>query len=393
MHNDISSIINICLFHPIQYLFSKKYRHQYQTEKNVRNMQYENKKYSSINVFCKKRLGNVFFPNKRTSFLIYMFLIGFIFSFLYEISFSSKIYKSFLICILSLTCTVIGGFFGFLFGMPKNPPKKEKETVNLSDKKDENERIYFQENTNLQEISDWVTKIIVGVGLTQFRSIYSEFIIVSKKISLDTSIGPETVSGMIIFYFYIVGFFASYFWAKIDYNKLMNSKIDKKLDEKFSKARESLDKKYSKIEDNININQEVIKISNILSSKSEKLDVKTKAQYIPILKDILSKNPYNRMATIVLARFYAELYNEYYKSINLLSEFIQYKYSKNEKDIDLADALYNKSIYELKSGNKSGFIKDMRKSCDIFPANKNYAKDDPELENLHSDQEFVKIIS
>src|SRR6266498_647278 len=51
---------------------------------------------------------------------------------------------------------MIGGFLGFLFGIPRTG------TVIESD---------VHGNTNLEQISDWLTKILVGVGLTQISEI------------------------------------------------------------------------------------------------------------------------------------------------------------------------------------------------------------------------------
>lgn len=148
-----------------------------------------------------------------------------------------------------------------------------------------------------------------------------------------------------------------------------------------------------KMNEESNIREQIVKMANILSSESDKIDIKSKAQYIPKLIQIIKSNPGNRMANIVLARFYAELYQDYPKAINTLNEFIRYKQSKNEKDEDLADAIYNKASYEMKTGNKSGFIHHMKASFEILPSNKQYAKDDPEFIPLANDPDFINLIS
>jgi hypothetical protein len=58
-----------------------------------------------------------------------------------------------------------GGVIGFIFGVPRvlaadnTTPSRTRPTI--------------VGNTNLEQISDWLTKILVGVGLTQFNSIAS----------------------------------------------------------------------------------------------------------------------------------------------------------------------------------------------------------------------------
>lgn len=73
-----------------------------------------------------------------------------------------------------LAWTMIGGFLGFLFGIPKllqrtgnqlpQPLGNESQPIANINK-------FLNSNSNLEEISDWVTKIIVGLGLTQITSL------------------------------------------------------------------------------------------------------------------------------------------------------------------------------------------------------------------------------
>jgi CheY-like chemotaxis protein len=57
-----------------------------------------------------------------------------------------------------------GGLLGFLFGIPRslaNPQGGEDDSISGAP----------QPNTNLEQISDWLTKILVGVGLVQFTTL------------------------------------------------------------------------------------------------------------------------------------------------------------------------------------------------------------------------------
>ncbi|GAB2588838.1 hypothetical protein [Kribbella endophytica] len=56
-----------------------------------------------------------------------------------------------------------GGVLGFLFGIPKT----------LQSQQLDGQRVRYLANTNLEEISDWLTKIIVGVGLIQIATLPS----------------------------------------------------------------------------------------------------------------------------------------------------------------------------------------------------------------------------
>jgi hypothetical protein len=68
----------------------------------------------------------------------------------------------------ALACSTVGAGFGFLFGIPKilqsDKLKTESSKAGALDYRQ-------QVNTNLTEISDWLTKIIVGLGLIQLHQI------------------------------------------------------------------------------------------------------------------------------------------------------------------------------------------------------------------------------
>ena len=69
-----------------------------------------------------------------------------------------------LLIISSLSTLLIGVFFGFLFGIPKL-----NKSYNPTDNYEKTNK--YNPNTNLEEISDWLTKIIVGISLTQLTKI------------------------------------------------------------------------------------------------------------------------------------------------------------------------------------------------------------------------------
>lgn len=66
---------------------------------------------------------------------------------------------------------------GFLFGVPKTVGTLEQDLPKR-----------LEANTNLEQISDWLTKIIVGVGLVKARSLWSLFGEVSSSIASDLGV-------------------------------------------------------------------------------------------------------------------------------------------------------------------------------------------------------------
>ncbi len=63
-----------------------------------------------------------------------------------------------------------GAFFGFLFGVPRTLQKTEDTDTPPTPAPDHKQSPY-RPNTNLEQISDWLTKILVGAGLTQIGAL------------------------------------------------------------------------------------------------------------------------------------------------------------------------------------------------------------------------------
>lgn len=70
---------------------------------------------------------------------------------------------------LALAAAVLGGALGFLFGLPRPPTAAEQQ------EKQRAGAPRWKLSTNLTEISDWLTKIIVGVGLVEATKAWGGF--------------------------------------------------------------------------------------------------------------------------------------------------------------------------------------------------------------------------
>ena len=75
----------------------------------------------------------------------------------------------------------------------------------------------YKANTNLEQISDWLTKILVGVGLTQIGVIPGKLVQISNGIAseLGNANGSRTFALAIILFFVICGFLFGYLWTRI----------------------------------------------------------------------------------------------------------------------------------------------------------------------------------
>jgi CheY-like chemotaxis protein len=115
-----------------------------------------------------------------------------------------------------------GALIGFLFGIPRvlqtadalpaiqNTDEKEHQTVNRP--------IYrMQVNTNLEQISDWLTKIIVGFGLIELRNVPEHLNKFTFFIASGLGNPPQSqvLAIALVLYFFVIGFLGGYLMTRI----------------------------------------------------------------------------------------------------------------------------------------------------------------------------------
>jgi hypothetical protein len=126
---------------------------------------------------------------------------------------------------------LVGGVVGLLFGIPKSvadlavapaPAKVDPAAGDSETAQQTPARSSYAVNTNLEQISDWLTKIMVGVGLTQVGAIQTQFNALSSDFgkafavpqgALDAS--PASAAALIITYGLTAGFLAGYLLTRM----------------------------------------------------------------------------------------------------------------------------------------------------------------------------------
>ena len=103
--------------------------------------------------------------------------------------------------------TLTGGFIGFLFGVPRKRLNEQESSGSR-----------YTPNTNLEQISDWLTKIIVGISLVQAKEIACAVGTVGEwagpAIAVG-SIGQVIAVAIVVHYLFlgfIQGFLLAYLW-------------------------------------------------------------------------------------------------------------------------------------------------------------------------------------
>jgi hypothetical protein len=121
-------------------------------------------------------------------------------------------------CLLALAAATTGSLAGFLFGLPRSTRIEATTTGAAGDPNTKTvvASAGYRANTNLEDISDWLTKILVGLGLTQLGSIPGQFksLMDTVKVVLGTSDDASAIAGSVIVGYVILGFLATYLWAR-----------------------------------------------------------------------------------------------------------------------------------------------------------------------------------
>lgn len=116
---------------------------------------------------------------------------------------------------------LLGGLLGFLFGIPRtlqqDVPVEVASSKTGTTMENGDQRVNYRANTNLEQISDWLTKILVGVGLTQMTEISQNLQQIADAIAtgLGNSAGSRIFAFAIILLFVICGFLYGYLWTRL----------------------------------------------------------------------------------------------------------------------------------------------------------------------------------
>ncbi len=124
---------------------------------------------------------------------------------------------------LVATCAaaVVGGALGFLFGVPRVRGGAAGAEPHGS----------YVPNTNLEQVSDWLTKVLLGVGLTQLGSIGERLDQLGRTLAPALGGGADAapVAAALVLYFVLLGFLAGWLLTRLSLPRVL-SDADRALD-------------------------------------------------------------------------------------------------------------------------------------------------------------------
>jgi hypothetical protein len=115
----------------------------------------------------------------------------------------------------------VGAIFGFIFGIPRTLTSDDGTT-------DKTVRSRIVPNTNLEQVSDWLTKILIGATLVELKSVPSTA--ANLFGALAPALGGQPYSaafgGAIVVYFSVVGFLISWISTRTYLGQLLREADD-----------------------------------------------------------------------------------------------------------------------------------------------------------------------
>jgi hypothetical protein len=135
--------------------------------------------------------------------------------------------------------TLVGSFIGFLFGIPRfdftsatTPPGATATAPPPTSSTSLPSGRRYRPSTNLDEIADWLTKIIAGLGLTQLDRIGTHLMSLTRNVlsPCQPSCPNEGFVASGIVYGAVSGFLFGYIWTRLYYPK-MAARSDRETDQ------------------------------------------------------------------------------------------------------------------------------------------------------------------
>ncbi len=129
--------------------------------------------------------------------------------------------KPFTALLWAFACLAIGAIIGFLFGIPRviqdDSSRAVPSATGTSTRAQPigSSAYRLLVNTNLEQVSDWLTKIFVGLGLTQLQKIPDHLNRFSTFIAYGLGAEAKFLAAALIVYFTVIGFLGGYLITRL----------------------------------------------------------------------------------------------------------------------------------------------------------------------------------
>ena len=321
-----------------------------------------------------------------------------------------------LLFVVSGAALWIGALVGFLFGIPKSRTDGSSRLADTRSVEGGELREKYWDNANLEEVSDWLTKIIVGIGLVEFTKLldfFGEIGIISEPII--GQYGKIVLQGSLL-YFLVLGFIYCYLWTRVVFYRFLVSRDDVRQAVRLEVQEELKDevvrmetKSDEEFEINRILNDFYIAIDVAQNKEKSKRDWRILNLLSAQVKEIFDKHKTNRKAAILTARFIRVIQHDRMDSagnaeaIRCMDEFLDAKRIAGQHDRDYAIGLYNRACYSATIAAsaadgemiryKKQALTDLQEAIQFAPDLAQLALTDRDFAGLLDDPDFKRTIA
>lgn len=288
-------------------------------------------------------------------------------------------------------CLFVGFLLGFIFCIPRTAKATEAvaaasssaDSPGIKDKLGHQESAAIaaspvETNTNLVDISDWLTKILVGVGLVELNKIPHNLralcSFVAPGLRPDLDVGARSVASSeafalgIVLFFFGVGFLIGYLWTRLYFQRALSELAD--LARRGEKAWADA------------TNAEVLMYEDRLDEAMRAVDA------------ALESNPSNGKALLTKGMILKRLAQVEGKpgDQTLLREALNFASKASTLMPSKSAPFYNMACYQaLLGSNKSDVLRNLKRSFQLYPKLKEKAPKDDDLTSLWEDPDFKEL--
>jgi hypothetical protein len=298
---------------------------------------------------------------------------------------------------------LLSGFLlGFIFAIPRVGDQKgraataQPQGAQAPVSGAPNDPVPF--NANLVEISDWLTKIIVGVGLVELHSIKDKLGELSYYLapgllpapSVEPLISGQAAGLAILIFYSTLGFLLGYVWTMIYFRYLVGE---------FQHLIDDLQQKNATLEQQKDVERRLRITATSMISAEASLSKNRLDEAMATIDKALDNDPQNGFPVITKARI-------------LKKQAVQKTPHDQDKlkqaiacvdqamallpDKDKGESLYNKACYQALldvNGLKSEILENLKTAFNLNPDLRQAAKGDDDLASLRQDADFIKLTS
>jgi hypothetical protein len=193
--------------------------------------------------------------------------------------------------VVGVAALLAGALLGFIFAIPRNPSPPAGSSATG----------WYRSNSNLEEISDWLTKILVGLGLVQFGRLLdgSHTVVDSISAALGNETGSDTFAAAVLVIFSVTGFLSGYVITRVrlgpafaqseqamrDYLDAIDQRVAS-VDEKVASVGEKVASVHEKV---ASVDEKVASVDEKVEAKMATVDEKVEASIATVDEKVDAK--------------------------------------------------------------------------------------------------------